>query len=510
MIRLRHLSGSLEGKTMQLQKEALRIGRAADCDVRFDSQKDPKVSGHHAELLFEDGHWIVIDTGSTNGTLVNGRKISKQRLSTGDKLQIGSGGPLVSVEFEQVRRRPAPVDNRTQAVSLEELNAAEQANRFDKTEELSAMSSDLKMNADTATASLAELAAKKVAFERAKTGGLSSGQTMMIMVDTLKQVQQSTKSKTKKHWVKIVAVVGGVAAVVVIVLGIVVWQQKRQLDGLVNEKTKIDQEIVRIEQAMETEDDSDKLDALEVRLSHLQGKAEKTIADIGKKNKQKAAEVGEAGDDLDKEIRRILKSFDAATYAVPPVFKERLKFHVDALAKDSALKKVYRRKQQYWPMILREFKELGLPEEMAYVAWAESNFDPNAKSGAGAAGLWQFGKDTAKVFKLRVDKQVDERLDPEKSTKAAARYLANLLSEFGSDSFMLAMAAYNKGESGVRRALHKIAQEKDGFRKDKRDFWHLYRLKKLPEETREYVPKILAAAIVGNSPQKYGLEKAAR
>ena len=506
MIRLRHLSGSLEGKTMQLQKEALRLGRAADCDVRFDSTKDPKVSGHHAELLFEDGEWIVIDTGSTNGTLVNGRRVTKQKLAPGDKLQIGSGGPLMAVDFERKNKRPAPVENRTQAVSLADLNRAEESNRFDKTEELSAMSSDLKLNADTQTASLAELAAKRVAMERAKTGGLSSGQTMMIMADTLKQVQQNTQQKTRRNWEKIVAIVGGTALVIVAVLGIIVWQQKRQLDGLVQEKTKIDQEISRIEQAMETEEDSDKLDQLEAKLAQLTGKAEKTIADIGKKNKGKAAEVAESGDELDREIKRILKSFDAQTYAVPPVFKERLKFHVDALAHDSALKKVYRRKQQYWPMILREFKELGLPEEMAYIAWTESNFDPNARSGAGAAGLWQFGASTARVFKLRVDKQVDERLDPEKATHAAARYLANLLAEFGTDSFMLAMASYNKGESGVRRVLRKVSEEKDGFRKDKRDFWHLYRLKKLPDETREYVPKILAAAIVSHSPAKYGLE----
>jgi membrane-bound lytic murein transglycosylase D len=67
------------------------------------------------------------------------------------------------------------------------------------------------------------------------------------------------------------------------------------------------------------------------------------------------------------------------------------------------------------------------------------------------------------------------------------------------------MASYNRGEAGVRRVLHDVAQEQGGFRKEKRDFWHLYRLKKLPEETREYVPKILAAAVVCNNPERYGL-----
>ena len=198
--------------------------------------------------------------------------------------------------------------------------------------------------------------------------------------------------------------------------------------------------------------------------------------------------------------------FDAKTYAVPPVFKERLQFHVSELLHAHNLQFIYERKQKYWPMILKETSALGLPEEMAFVAWAETQFDPSARSRAGAVGMWQLGADTARNYNLRVDGQVDERLDPVKSTRAAARYLANLLAEFGEDSFMLSMASYNRGESGVRRMLHQNASEPGGFKKERRDFWHLYRLKKLPEETREYVPKVLAAAIVSMNARKYGLE----
>ncbi len=134
---------------------------------------------------------------------------------------------------------------------------------------------------------------------------------------------------------------------------------------------------------------------------------------------------------------------------MPPIFKQSLQEHIDELKASSNLKFVYHRKQKYWPVILTEFKALGLPEEMAYIAWAETQFDPNAKSGAGAAGLWQLTASTARNFDLRVDDKVDERFDPNKETKAAAHYLANLLAEFGSDSFMLAMASYNRGEAGV-------------------------------------------------------------
>jgi membrane-bound lytic murein transglycosylase D len=331
---------------------------------------------------------------------------------------------------------------------------------------------------------------------------------MQIMVSSLKEVQQGTKTRTRKKWVKVVAIVSGIALVVVAVMSIIIVQQKRKIDALVKQKEGIDREIAKVQQQMDEETDPVKLVELEEKLNSLSGKAEKTIETLGKSDKAKAKEVAEKGDELDRQIRDILVKFDAATYAVPPIFKDALRNQIDVLEHSSNLKYIYRRKQKYWPMISREFGALGLPEEMAYIAWAETQFDPKAKSPVGAAGMWQFTADKGRDFHLRVDKDVDERFDPEKETHAAAQLLANLLAEYGSDSFMLAMASYNRGEAGVRRVLHQVAQEPGGFRKEKRDFWHLYRLKKLPEETREYVPRVLAAAIVCRNAKKLNLESA--
>src|SRR5207248_9628759 len=100
MIRIIHLSGSQQGKTATSAKSTVRVGRAADCDVRFDKERDPKVSNHHAEFLFEDGCWFVVDTASTNGTLVEGRRIAKHRLRQGEAAQIGAAGPLVKAEID--------------------------------------------------------------------------------------------------------------------------------------------------------------------------------------------------------------------------------------------------------------------------------------------------------------------------------------------------------------------------------------------------------------------------
>jgi membrane-bound lytic murein transglycosylase D len=259
---------------------------------------------------------------------------------------------------------------------------------------------------------------------------------------------------------------------------------------------------------MQIESDPDKLASLEDQLTALTGKAQAAIGELQKKDKSEAEKIEQSGDELDREIRRILAKFNAQTYAVPPIFKQRLKHYIDRNMRLPGTRAVYRRKQQYWPLIVKEFSALGLPEEMGYVAWQESGFDPLAESAARARGMWQFMDYRAREFGMRVDPKrgIDDRTDVLKSTHVAARYLANLLAEFGEDSFMLAIASYNKGENGMRRVLHEIAQQPGGFRKDKRDFWHLYRLKKLPEETLEYVPQILAAAIVGNNAKKYGLE----
>jgi membrane-bound lytic murein transglycosylase D len=195
---------------------------------------------------------------------------------------------------------------------------------------------------------------------------------------------------------------------------------------------------------------------------------------------------------------------------VPPIFKERLQFHINVLLKQPvAMREVYQRKLRYWPMVVREFRALELPEVLGYVAWTESRFSPMARNPSGARGMWQMMPISARALGLRVDGKVDERTDVAKQTRAAARHMANLLAEFGEDAFMLAMASYNRGENGVRATLHKIARTPGGFKKANRDFWHLYRLKMLPSETMEYVPKVLAAAVVCSNPQRYGLEPAA-
>jgi membrane-bound lytic murein transglycosylase D len=351
---------------------------------------------------------------------------------------------------------------------------------------------------------VAEITTQKVAAERAKAGGRRSGKTLGFIAVAMAEIQATTQSR----WKRIVVLVAGAGIVAAAGLGMVVFLQQREIDRLVLQKQGIDREIASVQAAMETEADPERLAALEGRLGDLTGSAASTLGQLAQRDQKKAEELEQSGDELDRSIRRILGKFDAHTYAVPPVFRQALEQEVAALARAGNLRAVYARRNRYWPLIQKEFAALGLPEEMAYIAWAETQFDPEAVSPAGARGMWQMTDGTARSLGLVVDGKVDERLDVPKQTRAAARKLANLLAEFGADSFMLALASYNRGEAGVRRALHQVAQEKDGFRKEKRDFWHLYRMKQLPGETMDYVPRVLAAAVVCNDPRRYGLEPA--
>lgn len=128
----------------------------------------------------------------------------------------------------------------------------------------------------------------------------------------------------------------------------------------------------------------------------------------------------------------------------------------------------------------RIFAEEGVPLELLVVAEIESGFNPLALSPKGARGPWQLMPATAERFGLRVDKQTDERIHPERSTRAAARYLRELYAQFG--DWLLALAAYNAGEQRVTNAI-----ERGGTR----DFWQLAQRRLLPEETRRYVPAVL-------------------
>ena len=151
------------------------------------------------------------------------------------------------------------------------------------------------------------------------------------------------------------------------------------------------------------------------------------------------------------------------------------------------------RSTAYLPMMHRELDAAGLPRDLTFLAMIESGFSTKARSYASAVGLWQFIASTGRYYGLRVDSWVDQRRDPLLATRAAALYLDELYDTF--DDWYLAFAAYNTGPGRVQRASR---------REGTRDYWTLVDADALHSQTQNYVPKILAAAIIGKHPERYG------
>jgi membrane-bound lytic murein transglycosylase D len=155
----------------------------------------------------------------------------------------------------------------------------------------------------------------------------------------------------------------------------------------------------------------------------------------------------------------------------------------------------FARSGRYHDMMVSILKEEGVPQDLIYLAQAESGFQPLAVSRAGARGIWQFMGSRARGYGLQRSAWVDDRQDPEKSTRAAARHLRDLYAQFG--DWYLAMAAYNSGPGTVQAAV-----KRTGYA----DFWELYRRNVLPKETRNYVPIILAVTIMTKNLSHYGFD----
>ena len=157
--------------------------------------------------------------------------------------------------------------------------------------------------------------------------------------------------------------------------------------------------------------------------------------------------------------------------------------------------RAFARSGRYHDMMVSILKQEGVPQDLIYLAQAESGFHPLAVSRAGARGIWQFMGSRARGYGLSRSMWVDDRQDPEKSTRAAARHLKDLYNEFG--DWYLAMAAYNSGPGTVQAAVRRTGYA---------DFWELYRRNVLPKETRNYVPIILAVTIVTKNLSQYGFD----
>jgi len=182
-------------------------------------------------------------------------------------------------------------------------------------------------------------------------------------------------------------------------------------------------------------------------------------------------------------------------YDFPVVINKQVQMYLD-LFQNKQRKHFSRwlaRSGRYLPMMQKELKNAGLPLDLAYLSMIESGFSQTAYSRARAVGLWQFIRPTARLYRLKIDRYIDERRDAEKSTRAAVAFLSYLYNKFG--DWYLAVAAYNAGPGKISRGLKKYKTD---------NFWQLAKYRYLKLETKRYVPKLIAAIIIAKEPKKYG------
>lgn len=203
-----------------------------------------------------------------------------------------------------------------------------------------------------------------------------------------------------------------------------------------------------------------------------------------------------SGEELQSELAKVRAAEQGATYDFPIDLNDKVLTWVSVFttSKRGFMENALTRASVYMPMIRQVFAEEGVPSDLAYLAIIESGFRNEAKSRARAVGMWQFIRATGRIYGLTGNAWIEERRDPVKSARAAARYLKRLYEVSG--DWYLAASGYNAGPLTLERAIQNVGT---------RNFWDLARSRWLRTETKNYVPELCAAILVGRNPARYGL-----
>ena len=459
-------SGPLAGSRYLLPDGVTRIGRGPDNDVVVQGPQPAIVSVYHAEISKDETGARLRDAGSTNGTFLDGERVTEVELRPQAVVRLGTDGPELAFVVEETG--PAELD-RTLVIPEGILLTQAPLAPLAKTEAHDAL-----------------LSAAVTKARRARLHGVGD-QTLTLMRDVLRHAL--ARSGRRFRFV-IVLLVGALAATAAYGY----WRITR----LKVEKATIDQRIQDVETRLQKMDENPaQADRLIAELATYQDEA-KTL----ERSMLFRYGVRPKEDFVLSEIRTIMAEFGAEVYSVPPEFVERVNHYIQQYQGPDRplMERALSEARGTVATMRRILEQEKLPPDFAYVPLVESALATRRTSAAGAAGPWQFTAATARAYGLRVDGRVDERYNLGKSTLASCKYLRELILDFGAgSSVMLALAAYNLGPAKVKQAVMKV---EDPIKQ--RNFWYLYRVRALPNETREYVPKVFAAIIIGRIPEKLG------
>jgi len=541
-VRVRVITDDVSGDGAAAQTFAVpvQIGRDDTCAVQVPV---PNVSRVHAATEWAEGAWWIVDQNSTNGLFAEGIRMERVPVQGATEVRLGKDGPVVVLTAECSASDAKPVPKRAAsqgrpfrasgartgpreraattgpAAPQREATGADDAARLEEPSVASSSESAAQRESSAPAASPddASLSWYRRHYLTDTEGDQPAGERTQFIRQAYREVQQ-------KQW-RMVGSAGIAAAVLLLVLAAYGGYQHLQNQRLqataadlfytMKEQDVRLAQLARVVEETGGDDLTRLLEEMQTSRQRMAQQYEGYVRELG---------VYRSLTDTERLIYRVARIFGESEFEIPAGFVRAVQEEIDTYWLASGQSRWIRavrhaEAQGYTPVIVRTMLEHGLPPEMYYLALQESNLNVNAVGPETrwgiAKGMWQFIPSTGRAYGLRagpredmrvVDPQ-DDRHDFEKATVAAARYQAEIYSKLAQASGLLVLASYNWGENGVLRRLNRLFEGIPDSPRE-RSYWRFLQAyeDRMPEETKGYVLRIFAAAVIGQDPTQFGLD----
>ena len=459
------------------------IGRSKECDLVI---KHEAISRKHCRVEFDGRRWLLQDLESGNGTFLNGARIMEAELAGNTLIELGHGGPQISLRIE-----------------VPEVVVAPQLPDEPVTE-------TVPLSGKPATRPEFATETQVIRHYIDKPDDAPAGEQTMIIRRAFERVHQ-TRSKKYKYLI-------GVTVLLLVVAGSVIIYQKQKLEKMRATAQNIfylmktqELQIGKLEEVVLLKADPQQLAELQAKREKFKGMEQEYDSFI--------KELGIYGklSEEDKVILKVARTFGECELNMPQGFVDEVKRYIGIWKSSDRLKTSLDQAKDkgFTPVIMKTIADYNLPPQYFFLGLQESNFNeravgPPTRYGH-AKGMWQFISPTANQYGLRIgplyDQPVydplDERFNFDKSTIAAMKYIRELNNTGAQASGLLVLASYNWGEGNVREVINKMPENPR-----ERNFWRLLAMKNIPRETYDYVFLIFAAAVICEKPQLFGFDGA--
>ncbi|MDB5105360.1 MAG: Lytic transglycosylase catalytic [Fibrobacteres bacterium] len=504
------LSGSADVRKVEVHS-SITLGRSHGNDLAFTGDDAGIVSGRHALVALKSQSLWLRDLDSTNGTFVGKVRVTERELLGGEIISLGPNGPAMRVEVMDVADeggRDTLLAKARETTSMAAVEMGLLAKPKSKLGGNGNKSLILEMARRLRSTNSPQEVMQGLMRDPERLARLLQGGVMPERVADWVGSVGSRLSSSRKRILWIGGVLGTAAFIALSVLGF----QNFSYRSKIKKQGDLISQIHDLEKGLDGFSVNGEEQSPErTKVVHQLLAAERQLFQLREKLKlpDRAPTYRMP---LGTDVHQVLEELGKKGFIVPESFIKTVQGQIEYFTKPgnrATLERCFRRKPRFEALIRQELARKNLPADFLYIAMQESLFDSAAQSGNDARGLWQMVPETAKEFDLKVPDEwrtapaaSDERTRPRLATRAAAKYLHLLYSEFGDAA--LAMAAYNAGAGKMRKTLRRIEDPVND-----RDFWYIYRMGMMSPETREYVPKIIAMILIDRNRAKYGFERPA-